>query len=80
MHASGAMWSDTRAATNLNRDWLVFSINTLPPPSVSDIQNTPKQVQNVAREREREKKKVVDLRVWSILKTDTPPKRPVPSN
>ncbi|WZZ15076.1 hypothetical protein YC2023_108165 [Brassica napus] len=34
-------------------DWLVFSINTQLPPSVSDIHNTPKQVQNVARERER---------------------------
>ncbi|KAG5373993.1 hypothetical protein IGI04_042689 [Brassica rapa subsp. trilocularis] len=30
--------------------------------------------------RERERKEVIDSRVWSILKTDTPPRRPVPSN
>ncbi|WZZ15100.1 hypothetical protein YC2023_108189 [Brassica napus] len=32
------------------------------------------------RERERERKEVIDSRVWSILKTDTPPRRPIPSN
>ena len=37
-----------------------------------------KQSKNVGRERERNK--VVDLRVWSILKADTPPRSKILSN
>ncbi|KAF3522810.1 hypothetical protein F2Q69_00046054 [Brassica cretica] len=45
-------------------------------PSVSDIHSTPKPLQKRGeRERERERE-----REWLILKTDTPPRRPVPSN
>ncbi|KAF3569547.1 hypothetical protein DY000_02014349 [Brassica cretica] len=35
---------------------------------------------DITGQRVRERKKVVDLRVWSILKSDTPPRRPLPSN
>ncbi|KAF3547963.1 hypothetical protein DY000_02002187 [Brassica cretica] len=41
VHASGAMRSDTRAATWLEFDWLLMSINSPRPPlSFEHIQNT----------------------------------------
>ncbi|WZZ88541.1 hypothetical protein YC2023_117120 [Brassica napus] len=58
--------------------WPKVSINTQPSLQFQTSRTHQSYFKNVARVRER--KKVVDLRVWSILKTDTPPRRPFPSN
>ncbi|KAG5408655.1 hypothetical protein IGI04_004974 [Brassica rapa subsp. trilocularis] len=77
-------------------DWLVSPINTPRPQLISshpdlalerfcptEGQSSEDQIRWESSQRgyrERERKEVIDSRVWSILKTDTPPRRPVPSN
>ena len=60
MHASGAMRSDTRAATNLNLIGCCILYIGHDPSSFEDIQTTPKLVKNV-REKPKKKASVSEL-------------------
>ena len=63
-HASGAMRSDTRAATRLVSDWLLLPINTPRPQLIS---NHPAHLK-VSEKREREsRKRKLEFRSFSIL-------------
>ena len=52
-HASGAMRSDTRAATRLVPDWLLFPINSPRPPLIS---NHPEHIKPTSKHKEKAKK------------------------